>query len=35
MPRALRLGEDGIGLATTHHPDDCTLFGRTGEIRVC
>jgi hypothetical protein len=25
----------GIGLATTHHPDDCTLFGRTGEIRVC
>ena len=25
----------GIGLATTHQPEDCTVFGRTGEVRVC
>jgi hypothetical protein len=25
----------GVGLATTGTPADCTLFGRTGEIRVC
>jgi hypothetical protein len=24
-----------IGLAVDHQPDDCTVAGRTGEIRVC
>jgi hypothetical protein len=25
----------GVGVATTGKPADCTLFGRTGEVRVC
>jgi hypothetical protein len=25
----------GIGVAATDQPSDCTVFGRTGEVRVC